>query len=101
MSGKVNFRDDGHVALGSISYNFATLLLGIYEGAIMLAVILATITADNCLVALSCYSRELGVFLNLDTPSLVVGQVPVEAVDVVQSQDIHKTLDRVNTEIVA
>ena len=44
---------------------------------------------------------QLGITLNLHTPALVFGQMPVEGVDVVQGQHVDILLNKRYTEVVA
>ena len=46
--------------------------------------------ADDGLVALGTNLGEQRIFLYLDAPSLVVGEMPMEAVDIVQREHVDK-----------
>ena len=46
--------------------------------------------ADDGLVALGTNLGEQRIFLYLDSPSLVVGEMPMEAVDIVQGEHVDK-----------
>ena len=85
MAGKLNLRYNLDVALGCICYNLAALLLCVEVGAVRLACVVAAIYAvgNPVVVACSADTRQKRVFLYLDTPALVIGQVPVEAVHLV------------------
>ena len=45
---------------------------------------------DNGLLALGANLGEQRIFLYLDAPSLVVGEMPMEAVDIVQGEHVDK-----------
>ena len=93
MSGKVNLGDYRYVTLCCILYNLAALLLCVEERTIVLAVILGAVASDDGLIALCCDGSELGVLLYLDAPTLVIGQVPVETVEVVECEHVDEALD--------
>ena len=57
-----------------------------------LAVILARVVSYDRLGAVCAHGGEFRVFLDFDAPALVVGQVPVEAIDVVQSEHVDEAL---------
>ena len=52
--------------------------------------------ADERLPAHRSHARQLGVFFDLDTPALIVGQVPVELVELVYGEDVDILLDLVH-----
>ena len=93
VAGKVNLGDNGDVTLCSVCDNLAAILLCVEERAVVLSVILAAVATDNSLVTLCCNGGELGVFLYLDAPALVIGEVPMETVQVVQCKHVNETLD--------
>ena len=92
MAGEVNLRDYGNMPLCCISHNLTALILSVVERTIVLAVIFAAVASYDSLVALRCNSCELGVFLYLDAPSLVIGDVPMEAVQVMKRENIDESL---------
>ena len=89
MSWQVNLRNDGDVAVGCILHDVAYLLLCV-EAVVGYAVVLAYVMTDNGLLALGTNLGEQRIFLYLDAPSLVVGEMPMEAVDVVQGEHVDK-----------
>ena len=70
MTRKVDFRNHGNIALGSIIHYFLNLLLGI-ETAIKRAIALGTDTAHR---------SKFRIFLDFDTPALVFRQMEVHGV---------------------
>ncbi len=82
MTGQVHFGDDGDVPLLRIFYHLFQLLFGV-ESAMGYTVILARVAADHCFLTHGSLLDEFGISINFDAPSLVVGQVPVKAIDVV------------------
>ena len=101
MSGKVNLRNYRYMAICSVLYNLAALFLSVEERTVVLAVILAAVAPYDGLIALCCNGCELWVLLYFDTPALVVGYVPVEAVEVMQRKHVDEAFDRVHGEEVA
>ena len=84
-----------HVALSSITYNFAHFLLGV-KPTVALAVIalrFVVVVADERLSAPGGYFCKLGILLNLNTPTLVIGKVPVKVILLVHRQHIDVLLN--------
>ena len=93
VAGKVNLRDYRYVALCCILNNLAALLLCVEERTVVFAVILGAVASDDSLIALCSDGSQLWVLLYLDAPTLVIGQVPVEAVEVVEREHVNEALD--------
>ena len=91
MARQVDFGNDGDKPLAGILHDFARLLLRV-EALMGLAVILARVVSYDRLGAVCAHGGEFRVFLDFDAPALVVGQVPVEAVDVVQREHVDEAL---------
>ena len=91
MSRQVDFGNDGDETLAGVLHDFARLLLRV-EALMGLAVILARVVSYDRLGAVCAHGGEFRVFLDFDAPALVVGQVPVEAVDVVQREHVDEAL---------
>ena len=89
VSRQVDLGHNRDVAVGSILHDVANLLLCV-EASVRLAVILARVVADDGLCALRTNLGEQRILLYLDAPALVVGEVPVEAVDVVQGEYVDE-----------
>ena len=85
---------------GGVGDDVARFVLRI-ESAVWLAVILARVAADDGLLALRPDLRKARVLPDLDAPALIVGQVPVEAVYVVQGEHVDVCLDLLDGEEVA
>ena len=102
VSRKVYFGDDRDETFFGISDHVADFILCIEHAfAIRLAVIFAGVTAYDGFLALRSDTGQFRIFLDLDAPSLVVRQMPVEAVHVVEGKNIDKLLDRVGREEMA
>ena len=78
MSGKLYFRNDRDIPIGSILNNFFNLFLREKVGSVWSPVILSRIFTNHGLFPLTPDLREFWVFLDLDTPSLIIRQMPVE-----------------------
>ena len=64
-------------------------------------VILAAVVSDDGFGAFAAHLNEAGVFLDFHAPTLVVGEVPVETIDVVERNHVDEALHAVHTEEVA
>ena len=109
VSGHVHLGQYVDMTLSGIAYHLSHLLLGIVEGAI-LATRLRTFaspihlpvlldTSDGSVIAtltLGTDGGEQRILLDLGTPSLVVGQVPVEDVHLVDSHQVDHLLHLLN-----
>ena len=93
VPGKVNLGDYCYVALCCVGDNLAALLLCVEERTVVLPVILGSVASYDGLVALGSDGRQFGVLLYFNAPALVVGEVPVETVEVVERQHVDKALD--------
>lgn len=91
VSRHINFRYNRNMTFGSISYNFFCFFL-CEESTIRLAIIFSRVMSDNRFRSFRTYFSQFRTTLDFDSPSLVFRQMPVETVDVVQSQHINKTL---------
>ena len=74
----LNLGDNLDIALGSICYNLANLLLSVVA-TIGCAIPLYGVEAmaDKCLLTHRALLCELGVCLDLDAPALVIGKMPM------------------------
>ena len=100
VAGHVNLGYDGDVAFGSVAHNVLDVLLCVIP-AIGCAVILAAVVSDDGLGASCANLGQERILLYFDAPPLVVGQMPMETVDVVQRQYVDKTSHRVGRHKVA
>ena len=100
MSRKVDFRDDGNAFGCCIGYYIADLVLSVIT-AVWLSVKLFPVLQDNCSLAYGTFLCKLRIFLDLDSPALIVCKMPVEGVQLVYLHDVEISLDNVNTEEVA
>ena len=88
MSGQVYFRNYRNVTFLCIFHDFFRFFLG-EETTIRRIVILLCVSSDYRTTALGTYFRKFRILLNLDTPALIVRQVPVESIHVVQCQQVY------------
>ena len=100
VSGQVYFGDNRDVAFLGVFYDFFGLFLRV-EAAIPGVVILVGVPADNGTVAPGTNFRQLGVLLYFDSPALVFGEMPVEGIHVVESQQVYVFLYEFDREEVA
>ena len=108
MSRHVHLGEHVDVAFGSIGHHLAHFVLGVEIGAVGLAGIGAfarpPIVVDHIDVRVptvgTCgpHGGKFGVLLDFGTPSLVVGQVPVEDVHLVDGHDVEHLLDFLHAE---
>ena len=91
VSRHFEFGHDFHRVLSGIGHDFAHLFLGV-------------VAAMACTVGF-CAPRsdgsELGILLDFDAPALVVGQVPVQAVDFVGRKEVYLALYLLHTQKMA
>ena len=100
MTGEVDFGNDGDVAFGCIAHDVATFLLSVIAS-VGNTVILSGVVSDDGFGAFAADFNEAGVLLDFHTPTLVVGEVPVETIDVVERNHVDEALRAVHTEEVA
>ena len=98
MSGKLYFRNDRDIPIGSILNNIFNLLLREKIRSVWSTVIFSGIFTYHGLFPLTSNLREFRVFLNLDTPPLVIRQMPMEHAQLMQSQHIDKSLHLIHRE---
>ena len=91
MSRKVYFRNNGYVTFCSIFYNFFCLFLRI-ESTVRFTVILTGVASDDGFRSIGTDFCQLRVFLDFQTPSLVVRDMPMQTVHVVQCLHIDVSL---------
>ena len=85
----LNLRDNIDISCSGISDNITHLILSKYATIAGIIVDLrAAISAHKGLVAICTDSRELRIALNLYTPTLILGKVPMELVTLVQGEDV-------------
>ena len=92
MSGEVNLGNDRDSEVGGIVHDVLDLVLGIIA-AVAYSVVGPEVLANHRSVAVGTDLGQLGIFLYLDPPALVVGDVPVHAVELVDSHDVEILLD--------
>ena len=87
---KVHFRNHGNATGGGIGHHFLHFLLRV-ETAVTDAVVGAPVLLDDGSVAPRAHFHELGIGLDFRAPALVVGEVPVQAVQFVYGHYIQVT----------
>jgi hypothetical protein len=95
VTGHFNLGHDGDKPIGRVLDDLANVVLRI-KPAVSLAVILFRLLArmtHEGLLSPAADLRQLGIFLDLDPPSLIIGQVPMEDVHFVQGHQVQKPLD--------
>ena len=97
MAGHIDLGHNGDVALGSISHYVASLLLGV-ESAVRNAIIQVGIGAQCGARTHGADGSEFGESLDLYSPSLVVGKMPVESVHIVHGQQVDVLLYEIDRE---
>ena len=94
MARHVNFGNNRHIPLGGILHQFAYFLLGV-KSAVRLTVVRLRVASHHRLFSLRTHRSQPRVFLDFNAPALVVGQVPVKAVQPVQRQHVDEAAYRV------
>ena len=83
------------MTLGGVAHDFTDVVLRV-EAAVRLAVVHAfpvfVVASDEGFAAFGADLRQPGIFPDLDAPSLVVGQMPVEFIQFVKSHHIQQFL---------
>ena len=100
VAGEVDLRDHDNAAFGSIVHDFLHLVLGV-EAAVADAVVGVPVHLDDGTVAPGANFSELGIFLDLHSPALVLGKVPVEAVELIGCHHVQVALGFLDGEEVA
>ena len=104
VAGEVDFGKDFDVALGSVGHDFAELVLRIVHAAAVLRIVIESgggAGIGERTAAHGSYLRQTGIFGDFDAPALVVGEVPVEAIHLVEGHDVEHALNLLHTEEVA
>ena len=89
---KVNLRDHHNAQLAGVGDNVLHLLLSVVA-TVADAVITAPILLDDSTVSERSYLGELRVLLDFNPPTLVISQMPMEAVELVKRHDVQILLD--------
>ena len=82
VAGNFDFGDDGDAEAVGIFHHFADVFLAVVEFD-RLAIFLLLVNPAGTFLAFAANFGESGVFFNLDAPALVIGEVPVQAVELV------------------
>jgi hypothetical protein len=97
---QVNLWDYVDVTLSSILHHIAALILSVVA-TVWNTIVDTRIRTDYSLLADATSESQLRHRLHLETPTLILGQMPVELVASVQSHHIDKLLDHLYREEVA
>ena len=81
---KVNLRDHHNAQLAGVGDNVLHLLLSVVA-TVADAVITAPILLDDSTVSERAYLRESRIFLDFNPPTLIISQMPMEAVELVKA----------------
>ena len=98
MTGQVYLRQHVNVAFCRIGHHLFHLFLSVVAAVVGVVILAAAQVAHHGTVAHRTYFIQLGIFLAFDAPALVVGQVPVEGIHVVQSQQVDVFLHELHGE---
>ncbi len=94
---KVNLRNDNDAESGGIGDDVLHLLLSVVA-TVADAVVAAPVLLDDGPVPERSHLGEFRVLFDFSTPSLIIGQMPVEAVELVHGHDIKVLLDLLDGE---
>ena len=97
VAGQVDFGDDGDSAFCGVGDYVSDLVLGVVS-AVTDAVVGCPVAADHSAVTEGSDLGEAGVLVYLDPPALVFGEVPVQAVELVDRHHVEHLLDFVQAE---
>ena len=100
VSRQVDFGDYRDVSFRGVAHDVATLLLRV-KSAVGTTVVTFGVMTDHGLRASAAHGGEARIALDLNAPALVVGQVPVEPVDVVERQQIDEAFHAVGCDEMA
>ena len=100
VSGHIDLGNDRDEAVGSIGHNLAYLVLRVVS-AIALVVVEARVAPHHRALAPGAHLGEPWVFLDFHAPSLVVGDMEMEGIDMVQRQHVEILLHEVDAKEVA
>ena len=98
MPRNINFGDNGDIAVLSVFYNFLYLLLSIVSAirfAVELMGFIFEQMSDKRFFTHRTYLSKARVFFYFNAPTLVVGEMPMEFIEVVQSEYINILLDEI------
>ena len=104
VAGHVDFGHDLNVARGGVGHNLAQIGQRVVHAAAVFRVVeepRVDAVVHKRTGAATAHRGELGIFGDLDAPALVVGQVPVQAVHLVEGEHVDDALHFVLVEEVA
>ena len=97
VAGQVDFGDDFDAPVGGVGHDFPDVVLGIETAIALLAGVEGRFERFAA-AAPGTDGRQFRILLDFHAPAVVVGQVPVELVDLVVGQPVEVTQDIIFTE---
>ena len=100
MTGHINLWENFYMACFSISHYLAHLFLRVEERPILLIGPIRAVLqiSEIGVFARSTNGGEFGIFLDFQTPTLVVGDMPVEAIELIVGHHVEYFLNLINIE---
>ena len=97
MAGEIDFRHYRNTAGGRVFYDVPDLVLGV-EPAVAYAVVAFPVAAHHSAVTPGTDLGETGILVYLYSPALVFGEVPVEAVELIDGHHVQHLLHLLDAE---
>src|SRR5699024_2923269 len=94
MARRFNLRDHGYKSLFGIVNDLFNLLLGIKSAGSVMIIIAAVIQANHRRISPGTDLSQFWILLDLNTPSLVASQMPVEPVHLIHGQQVDIFFDK-------
>ena len=94
----INFGDNGDIAVLSVFYNFLYLLLNVVSAigfAVELMGFIFEQMPDKRFFTHWTYLSKARIFFDFYTPPLVIGEVPMELIEVMKCEYINVLLDKI------
>src|SRR6185437_9317924 len=101
MTRHFDLGDDGDIPVGGIFHDFFDLVLGVVTAVFGAVIARPGEMADDGSAAPRAHLRQSWIFLYLDAPALVIGQMPVEVVHFMEGDKVDIAFDEVHREEVA
>lgn len=89
MTGHIYFRDNGDMAFGGVGDDFAEFVLGV-EATVRDVVVLGGVPSDDGSWADGADLSEARIFLDFDSPALIISQMEVECVDLEKGESVDE-----------
>src|ERR1700730_8510419 len=101
MTRHFNFRYNSHEPLICIFYNFLYLLLGVITPVPIMFISYSGITANQGAVSPCAYFSKFWIFFYFNSPSRIVGQMPMKIIHLVKGEIIDVFFNERNGEEMA